>query len=158
MYVPVSPVAFASVKELDLTSTFVRKAANIARRKLEQKSKTEQKAKKSPVKEKSGTTPEKVKEEPTVTAWKITFEDWRKNPTACSVITTFSFWSEFCWSKQPQIWQQREKKHRVSKWVFANGWLICCSITTMNNDWWIMFVCFLTLNRAGESVCKCWRL
>lgn len=67
-------VVFASVKELDLTSTFVSKAANIARRKLEQKSKTEQKAKKSPVKGKSETTPEKVKEEPPVTAWKIISE------------------------------------------------------------------------------------
>lgn len=51
-----------------MTSTFMSKAADIARRKLEQKSKTEQKAKKSPVKEKPEKPPEKVKEEPTVTA------------------------------------------------------------------------------------------
>lgn len=50
-------------EELNLTSTFVSKAADIARRKLEQKFKTEGKAKKSPVKGKSETILEKVKEE-----------------------------------------------------------------------------------------------
>lgn len=65
------PVVFASVQELDLTSTFVSKAADIARRKLEHNSKAEQKAKKNPVKERPETTPIEPKEDPPVTSWKL---------------------------------------------------------------------------------------
>lgn len=66
-------IVIVSVKELNLTSTFVSKAADIARRKLEQKFKTEGKAKKSPVKGKSETILEKIKEELPVTASKLTY-------------------------------------------------------------------------------------
>lgn len=73
MLLHAASVVLVSVKELDLTSTFVSKAAVIARRKLEHKSKPEQKAKKSPVKEKPKTVPEKVQDEPLVTTSKMTF-------------------------------------------------------------------------------------
>lgn len=52
-------------EELDMTSTFVSKAALIARRKLEQKSQSERgEKKKSPVKEKPKTVPNKPSEDP----------------------------------------------------------------------------------------------
>lgn len=54
-------------EELDMTSTFVSKAALIARRKLEQKPRPERKEKKNiPVKEQPKTVPDKPKEEPQV--------------------------------------------------------------------------------------------
>ncbi|CAB1418848.1 unnamed protein product [Pleuronectes platessa] len=52
-------------EELDMTSTFVTKAALIAKRKMEQRPKPERKEKKSPVKE-SKTVPDRTKEEPEV--------------------------------------------------------------------------------------------
>lgn len=58
-------------KELNLTSAFVSKAADIARRKLEQKFKSEQKAKRSPVRGKSEHILGKVREELPVTASKV---------------------------------------------------------------------------------------
>lgn len=67
-------IVFVSVKELDLTSTFVSKAADIVRRKSEQKSRTEPKAKKGSAKAKSETVPEKAKEESPVSAGKISEE------------------------------------------------------------------------------------
>ena len=54
-----------SFKELDMTSTFVTKAALIAKRKMEQRPKPERKEKKVPVKE-SKTVPDRSKEEPEV--------------------------------------------------------------------------------------------
>ena len=55
------------LKELDMTSTFVSKAALIAKRKLEQKPKPERKEKKKiPVKEEPKTVPDKPNEEPEV--------------------------------------------------------------------------------------------
>lgn len=64
-------VVIVSVKELNLTSAFVSKAADIARRKLEQKFKSEQKAKRSPARGKSERILGKVREELPVTASKV---------------------------------------------------------------------------------------
>ncbi|XP_034425185.1 tetratricopeptide repeat protein 31-like isoform X2 [Hippoglossus hippoglossus] len=81
-------------EELDMTSTFVTKAALIAKRKMEQRPKPERKEKKVPVKE-SKTVPDRTKEEPEVenkpdqdsAACSIpTFEDHIKISTELAVI------------------------------------------------------------------------
>ncbi|XP_054457324.1 uncharacterized protein LOC129093349 [Anoplopoma fimbria] len=80
-------------EELDMTSTFVSKAALIARRKLEQKPKPERREKKKiPVKEESKTVPDKPNEDPeveekdSVTLRSPTFEDNVKISTDLAVI------------------------------------------------------------------------
>uniref|UniRef100_UPI0037E8B1CF tetratricopeptide repeat protein 31-like isoform X2 n=1 Tax=Semicossyphus pulcher TaxID=241346 RepID=UPI0037E8B1CF len=81
-----SEIDSGAIEELDMSSLFVSKAADIARRKLEQNPKLDKKEKKSPLKEEPKTSPKKPNEKPTaeedcVASSSLTVEDNRKIST-----------------------------------------------------------------------------